>query len=411
MALQSKASQTIHETTPQSESESSRTPECVGNGLRATIGRVLREVPDCTMRPTDISRRLDISRVMVGRVVRAVEKEDPIETLTSIPGPETLRHIVQSAQVAGVSEEDVQAAIDAIELFDWLIRDQYGTRGAMSAALSVDHAGQRERFEQASRYQAFKGMSQVLGVESKLWLTCMMMTPSNDSEHGINISTIHGTTGLRRLRPDSRVNFVYGTPPKYISGRQMPERMDLDLSPYFSNTPAPLDVVEENGQIINTFAPKVAGKDAIYDMFAGVHVPNGSNRFAAPGRTCRGTVVIPDVPVTALVSDVILHGDIFEGITPELLVYNTMGKGGADIEDPKRFVDRVETNEEIVELGDGFSKIEVPDVPKYEQMVRFLCEKNGYSPKDFRVHRLQIQYPVYGFQYAIVYKVPQALED
>ncbi len=360
------------------------------------------------MRPTDISRRLDVSRVMVGRVLRAIEKSGSIETLTSIPGPETLRQIMRAAEVSGVSSGHVQLAIWAIDSFDHLIRDQFGTRAAMSAALSVEHADQRERFEQASRYQAFKGMSQVLGVESKLWLTCMMMTPSKTSEDGIDVSTIHGTTGLRRLRPDTMVNFVYGTPPKYVSGRHIPERLDLDLSPYFSNTPAPLDVVEENGQIVNTFAPKVGGKDATYDMFAGVHVPNGSNRFAAPGRTCRGTVVIPDVPVVTLVSDVILHGDIFEGITPELLVYNTMGKGGADIEDPKRFIDRVDTNDEIVEIGRGIFEIGIQEVPKYELMVNYLCERTCYSPKDFRVHRVQIQYPVYGFQYAIVYKVPSS---
>lgn len=387
-------------------------PTRVGDGLRDTIGPVLREIPGCSMRPTDISRRLDVSRVMVGRVLRAVEKKNPIEILTSIPGPESLRLIVRAAELAGVSSSgQVQSAIEAIDAFDHLIRDQYGTRGALSAALSVDNADERGRFEQASRYQAFKGMSQVLGVESKTWLTCMMMTPSADSEHGIDISTIHGTTGLRRLRSDTSVNFVYGVPPKYVSGRQIPKRMDLDLSPYFTNIPAPLDVLEENGQIVNTFAPEVVGKDAIYDMFAGVHVKNGSNRFAAPGRTCRGTVVIPDVPVTSLVSDVILHGDIFEGIEPQLLVYNTMGRGGADIEDPKRFVDRVETNDEIVDLGTGLSNIKVTEIPKYQQMVRFLCEKTGFSPDSFRVHRLHIQYPVYGFQYAIVYKVPANTND
>lgn len=392
-------------TPEQSPTDPNQLPQSVGDGLRTTIGCVLREVPNCSMRPTDIARRLDASRVMVGRVLRAIEKKDAIEILTSIPGPETLRQIMRAAEGTGVSSGHVQLAIWAIDSFDHLIRDQFGTRAAMSAALSVEHADQRERFEQASRYQAFKGMSQVLGVEAKLWLTCMMMTPSKISKDGIDVSTIHGATGLRRLRPDTSVNFVYGTPPKYISGRQIPERLDLDLSPYFSNTPAPLNVVEENGQIVNTFAPEVGGKDATYDMLAGVYVPDGSNRYAAPGRTCRGTVVIPDVPVVSLVSDVILHGDIFEGITPELLVYNTMGKGGADIEDPKRFIDRVDTNHKIIEIDQGISNLEIHEVPKYKQMVKYLCDQTGNSPKDFRVHRLKIQYPVYGFQYAIVYKV------
>ncbi|MBO6513958.1 MAG: hypothetical protein JJ974_08345, partial [Phycisphaerales bacterium] len=308
---------------------------------------------------------------------------------------------------AEIPERYVDPAIQAIDQFDRLIREQYGTRGAMNAALSADHEDGRERFEQSSRYQAFKGMSQILGVQSKVWITCMMMTPSDDSGGAVDVTTIHGTTGLRRLRSDTPpLHFIYGTPANYSGSRQSPQRMELDLTPFFTNTPAPLEVHESNGQIINTFNPDVIGKDAVYDMFAGVRVPSGSHRYAAPGRQYRGTIVLPDVPVTMLVSDVILHKDIFEGITPKLFVHNTMGKGGADIEDPNRKTDLIETSDSIDDLGDGVENIGIPDFPKYPQMIEYLCSLTGYQCEEFRVHRLMIQYPVYGFQYAIGYKVP-----
>lgn len=379
--------------------------EEVGESLRVKVGNVMSGIPGCSMRPMDISRQLGVSRVMVGRVLSALAKEDSVEILMGIPGPETLRLILNSSIEAGVSANDVQAALEAVETFDRLIRDQFGTRGAMNAALSSDNSDERERFDQASRYQAFKGMSKILGVESKVWLTCMMMTPNNGSKDGIDVTTVHGTTGLRRLRSDIPVRFVYGRPPKYTAGRQEPVRMELDMDPFFSNTPAPLTAAEENGQIINTFAPEVIGKDAVYDMFAGVHIPSGSNRSAGEGRSYRGTIVMPDVPAVTLVSDVLLHGDIFEGIEPELFVHNTMGKGGADIEDKKRVSDRIMTNDAIRDLGRGLSKIEILEIPKYQQMIEYLCERSGGRPDEYRVHRLQIRYPVYGFQYAIAYRV------
>jgi len=343
-------------------------------------------------------------------MLNAVGKENPKEILTSIPGPETLRSFIRAANESGVDGPLVQAAFDSIDDFDDLIRNQFGTRAALNAALSVDHAETRDRFEQSSRYQIFKGMSQVLGVQSQTWLTCMMLTPSDANDHSIDITVIHGTSGLRRLRPDTPVHFIYGMPPKFESG-QTPERMKMDLGPFLTHTPAPLSVREENGQIINTFAPKLGGKDALYDMLAAVHIPGGSDRFAAPGRTRRGTSVFPDVPVVTLVSDVILHGDIFSGIEPELFVYKTMGKGEARIDEPTRDTDRVETNEQIMDLGVGISNIEISGIPKYKEMVNYLCQQNGYAPEAFRVHRLQVQYPVYGFQYLIGYKVPEAISS
>ncbi|MDF1869341.1 MAG: hypothetical protein P1U30_03035 [Phycisphaerales bacterium] len=385
--------------------QQSHEPQEVADRLCSSIGIVLKAIPDCSMRPTDIARLLGVSRVMVGRVLSNIAKDEFTETLIGIPGPETLRLILNAAGEAGVDEGAVETALEAVDSFDELIRERYGTRGAMSAALSTGHTDERERFDQSSRYQAFKGMSSILGVESKVWLTSMMMTPSADSESGIDVTTIHGTTGLRQLRPNIPVHFVYGKPPEYLTGRQMPVRIELDPEQFFSNTPAPLAVREENGQIINTFAPEVIGKDAVYDMFAGVHVPNGSGRYAKEGRSYRGTIVTPDVPVITLVSDVILHGDIFEGIEPELFVHNTVAKGGADIEDPKRAVDRIQASEEIVDLGYGLKHMDIPEIPKYAQMIDYMCQRTDTQPSDFRVHRLQIQYPVYGFQYAIAFKV------
>ncbi|MCR9075494.1 MAG: hypothetical protein NXI07_05590, partial [bacterium] len=368
--------------------------------------RVLSNIDGCSMRPTDIARKLDVSRVMVSRLINAIKKPDPIETLTRIPGPETLRSIVRAASNAGVSIADAEIALRLVDSFDVLIRDQYGTRTAMNAALSGANEQTLEKFEQSSRYQVFKGMSQIVGAQSSLWVTCMMMTQNAENEAGIDISTIHGTSGLRRLRPDTPIRFVYGIPPEYTDRRQSPQRKDFDITSFMVHEPAPLEVEEENGQIINNFNPAIGGKDALYDMFSEVYIPNGSNRFATNGRTMRGTTVVPDIPVVTLVSDVVLCDGIFEGIDPQLFVYNTMPRGGADIEDPKRDIDRVPASEELIRVQD-LSELEVSDFPKYVDMVRYLCEKNCRPFDSIRVYRLRVQYPVFGFQYTIAFKVPQ----
>lgn len=382
-------------------------PQVIGARLQTSLDRVLHGIDGCTMRPTDIARSLDISRVMVSRLLSAIRKPDPIETLTRIPGPETLRSIVRSAGNSGVNRDHTTTALVAIDAFDELIRVHFGTRSALNAALSNTNPNARSKFEQASRYQVFKGMSQIVGAQSNLWLTCMMLTPSDGSPDGIDISTIHGTSGLRRLRPDTPIRFVYGVPPEYVDRRQSPVRTGTDLSDFLLHEPAPIRVDEENGQIINTFEPEVGGKEDLYDMFAEVYIPQGSNRYAAPGRSYRGTTVIPDVPTVSLVSDVILCDGIFDGIKPQLFLYNTMPRGGADLEDPKRFIDRVQTNVKLQYMGEGTGQLDVSEFPAYRDMVTYLCEKNKREPGSIRTYRLEVQYPVYGFQHTIAFKVPE----
>lgn len=384
-----------------------RQPKAVGHDLQSALKKVLGDIEGCSMRPTDIARTLDVSRVMVSRLINAIKKPDPIETLTRIPGPETLRSIVRAASKAGVPSDEANKALTLIDAFDDLIREEYGTRTAMNAALSGANEKALEKFEQSSRYQVFKGMSQIVGARSSLWITCMMMTQNAENESGIDISTIHGTSGLRRLRPDTPIRFVYGIPPEYTDRRQSPQRKDFDITSFMVHEPAPLEVEEENGQIINNFNPEMGGKDALYDMFSEVYIPNGSCRYAGGGRTMRGTTVVPDLPVVTLVSDVVLCDGIFDGVDPELFVYNTMPRGGADIEDPKRDIDRVSTGEDLIEIED-LSELELSEFPKYVDMVRYLCEKNRRSIDSVRVYRLRVQYPIFGFQYTIGFRAPDA---
>ncbi len=391
-------------------SEGLQIASTVGEDLRASFGALLDSIPNCSMRPTQLARKLDVSRVMISRVMSSIGKENSADILTSIPGPETLRAIVRSAQGLGVDQLLTNNGRVAIDAFDSLIRDQFGTRVALNAALSTLHSDSLDKFEQSGRYQVFKGMSQILGVESKIWLTCMMLTPSKEQKNAIDITTIHGTSGLRRLRPDMPVLLSYGVPPKHRFDNQSPSQLGLDLSQFFSHTPAPLTAVEENGQVINTFAPVIEGKDSLYDLISSVSIPGGIHRYAAPGRSKRGTSVIPDVPVATLVSDVVLYKDIFENTDPQLFVYKTMGKGGADIEDPLRDIDRVVTSDQIKSLGVGLSELRISEVPKYQEMVRYLSEHNGYEPDDFRTYRLQVQYPVIGFQYVMAFDVPEGDE-
>lgn len=386
--------------------DGSLSPEQVGRALQDTILKVFQSVPDCTMRPTDISKKLGVSRTMVSRTISAIGKDNPIETLTSLPGPESLRSMMHAAKIAGVPSDDVQIALALIADFAAMIRDQYGTRAAFNAALSVSHVNTREKFEQSSRYQVFKGMTQILGVECKVWVSSVIVSPNRHEEGSVHLTSFFGPTGLRRLRPDMPILLEYGQPSIWRSGVKIAGPAEtIDVNQYYSNPPAALQAIEKNGRVTMTFAPDVQGKDDCYDMILASRREALGYHQSAPGRTTRGRSVIPDLPVGLMVCDYVLHKDIFAGIDPELYVYRTLGKGMASIDDQVRDNDRIDTGDRVMHLGNGIESLGVPDVPKYAKMVKHLCEYNGHTVNDFRTYRLQVQYPVYGFQYIMAFRV------
>lgn len=381
-------------------------PERVGAALGRTIRAVFEAVPACSLRPTELARTLRASRVMISRISSAVAREDPIELLTSIPGPESLRSVVRACREAGVPRGVADDALDAIGRFDGLIRDRFGTRAALDAALSVQRDDALERFERSSRYQIYKGMSQILGVEADTWLTCMMLTPSRAEPDAVDVTNIHGALGMRRLRPDVPIFFAYGSPHSMAEVADSPVDLSMDLSPFYTNAPAPLVASRRGGKIIHEFPPGELSKAATYDMLAATHAPRGSHRYASATRRRRGVAIIPDIPVTTMVCDVLVFGDIFAGVVPDLHVFNTAVRGVVDVEDQSRAHDRVMAPFRIEDLGLGGGGCPMNECPRYPGMIEALCARTGHDPAMLRTWRLRVAYPIYGFQFVISFAVP-----
>ncbi len=379
----------------------------VAADLRNSMRALFDGLPGSPSRPTEISRLIGVSRVMVSRTASSIKKETPIETLTSIPGPESLRSMVTGALELGVPKETSQIALEAIDGFDRLIRQHFGTRSALNAALSTQNAEALERFEQASRYEVFKGMGKVLGVEAETWLNSMTLVPNADDPASVDVTSVHGMVGLHRLRPDMPIHLSFGLPPMLATEAQETNHIELDLSPYYQNKPTPIESNHLNGQLIHSLAAMDTDKSAKYDMLAVSHSPKMSYRYATETRTKRGVCVIPDIPVGNLVADVLLHGDLFDGIEPDFYVYNMNARGGARPDDRSRDIDLIpsQATRAIRKLGTGLDALTLSEIPTYQSMIKQVHAQLGYDTEEFRHYRLQIPYPVTGFQYVIAFEV------
>ncbi|MCA9297211.1 MAG: hypothetical protein KC983_11855 [Phycisphaerales bacterium] len=382
------------------------TLEAIGTDLRNAFVAVIDALPDGPPTPTPLSLQLDINRVIASRLLNAIAQRDPYEVLHRLPGPNSLRAIVDAATQFDVSRTDCDAAHHAIDRFAGIIRDQFGTRSALNAAISAQNAGLQQRFEASSRYHVYKGMRQVLGVAADVWLTSMTFVPSHADDEFLDITTIHGALGMRRLRPDANVSFTFGPPHHGPNDPPELDRSPVGLQEFYTNRPATLATHLEDGRLVHRLVEDSIGRHAVVDMLAVSHNARGSLRYATPERRRGGVALFADIPVKTLICDALLHKDAFPGAEPEFIAYNPGARGPANPNDPSRDRDRIDVPERIESLGTAADRFNVACLPNYASMVARVCAKLKHAPDDFRVYRMQMAYPVHGFQFVMAFDAP-----
>ncbi len=381
--------------------------------LVRVLQELLESIPGATQKPTALARHLGLNRVVVSKLLGALSKGDPFEAMQQLPGPDTLRTIVRAAALARAPRQAVREANRVVDGFAEMIRGHFGTRDALNAAISTQSSDNQKRFELASRYDVYKGMRQIVGVEAETWVTSMFFAPNPDDPDSIAITSIHGALAMRRLRPDAQMYFTFGVPSRGGEGDPSTSqpieelsRSPVALQEFYTHEQAELETHASGGQLVHRFAGSGLGKHAIADMLAVSHNPRGSRRYAMPGRTKGGLAVTVDIPVKTMICDAIVHRDVFPGAKPELIVYKLGARGPANPNDPSRDIDRLVVPEDVESISDIPDRFELLEIPNYTRMLERVSAHTGYDLGEYSVHRLRMGYPVHGFQFTIAFEAP-----
>ena len=59
----------------------------------------------------------------------------------------------------------------------------------------------------------------------------------------------------------------------------------------------------------------------------------------------------------------------------------------------------------------GLEAFDLPEVPRYAEMIERICDTAGYDINRFRTYRLALQYPLTGFQYTMAFRAPMPPKD
>ena len=383
----------------------------VGSELGEALRALLEALPGAPLRPNQLASTLGVNRAVASKVLGATAKRDPGELLHLVPGPEPLRKLARAAGRRGVEDARVQAAVTAADAFDRLIREEAGTRSALDALLSSSLPGARERFELASKYSVFKGLSQLKGVLAESWLGTAVVWPSADEPLKHDLVWVNGAVGMQRLRPGVTARFGYrhqtgGAP----AGAADPPLADIEqLEQFCTNPPARLEARRAGDAVHYTLPDDLLGPKQVVDMFVVDHHPAAMHRYSRGAEHPRNSLFVePAMPVGTLVFDVLLHEEAFPGSDPQLVVFDTGYDGIANVNDRGRDIDRVDLAERVEVLGGGLLDVRAAEFPTYGPLLAHLAERYGWDSGRFRGYRTRIRYPVYGWQVSLSFAPPPA---
>lgn len=403
--------QTAQADTPDLEVRIIRT----GSQLVESLGKVLEAVPGSPQGPQALSRQMNIDKVLASRVLRAVRSSDAMSALHRFPGPEPLRRLLAEASKLGIEPALIKAAAEAVDRFGGLIHDELGDRGALDAIVSVWVPEARRDFETRWKQSAFKAMSQLKGVRADAILATSLIHPSEDGEH-LDLVWVSGLIGLHRLRPGAPVKLAtrrMGTDPKgrhpmSLDGTVLDGLHDSVLKE-FSSSPVPQIGVHRVGEVVRySLDSKGFGPDATRDLVLAevnrnellIRYDTGDNR--------QGFVFAEiSQPAKALQFDAIVHHSVFPGSDPRLRLYDTALDGVADVNDRSRDLDTLDMIESVELLGTTAERVGSSCVPRYGSLLSHVFERLGWDPREFRVYRCRIDYPLFGCQVALCFDLPR----
>lgn len=383
-----------------------------GTELGAALSALLDALPGAPHRPSELATELGVNRAIASKVLAATRQADPLELLHRVPGPDPLRKIVSGAQTRDVPPPLLEAARAAIREFDLLIRDEAGTRPALDALISASLPGARERFELASKYSVYKGLSQLKGVQAELWFGAAVVVPSPEDALKYDLTWLNGAAGMQRLRPGVTARFSYRhrsdteLEQEPLDSAALPALGVLSLDQFCTNPAARLIATRAGGAIHYTLPEDLLGPRQVVDMFVVDHHPASMNRYSDELPARRSALFLePAVPVAKLVFDVLLHEQVFVGSDPELYQYDTGYDGIANVNDRARDIDRMDVLDSVEFLGHGPARFRAAELPRYPEILGHLAARFGWDLERFRGYRTRIQYPVYGWQISLAFSL------
>ncbi|MEP0845907.1 MAG: hypothetical protein HRF50_03690 [Phycisphaerae bacterium] len=357
---------------------------------------------------------MGVNKDVSSRIFRALARTDSLAAARIMPGPAPLRQLLNGARAKRLPETLIRQLDLAVTQFERLIRVDVGDRGSLDAIICSALPETRLRYELVNKQSVYRGMVQLKGVAANVLLTTAIIFASDEPEYVDGVWVL-AWQGLRRIRRDAVACFHTGRigeqasqdAARTLSGDPIGGPEDVLLTPFCSSPIPPLETRRAGPAIHYLLGGNTVGLSSAVDVVMACRTPRCLKRFDPPERRrLRGPTMEIEVPCKVAVLDAFVEQNVFVEGLPKLYIYDTAISGVADMNDPKRDLDRLDFREAVESLGNGVMGIRIVEIPHYSEIIAEVFQRIGRSPEQFRGYRCRTQYPLYGTQYAMGFTAP-----
>jgi hypothetical protein len=381
--------------------------------LQGALGSLLAAAPTEITKAVHVERAFAIDHQTGWQVYQVVAAENPLAAVRNVPTPTAMKRLLKSATRRRIADSVLQRVTHAYAAFEGMVQRHAQDRSEFNAMVQALLPDERRKQLLASKESVFKGSSQIRGAAVETILRVAFLFPSADgvSIDGLSLIAQHG---VRRLNPGAKIGFgvmplsADGFRSKSLTGDDghSPESL---LLPEFCSKPLPrFETVEVEGAKHHWIVVNDMGMRSAIDLTIAYRSDARWPRTSdGAGKQHVGVHEVIDVPTARLTFDVYAHQELFNGAAPELAVYQTIAHGVVrKIGDPSREDDRLHLGDSIEPLSSGIAGAGLGHAPDYLRILDRLCASSGFSHGAFRGYRMDTQYPFYGAQYSIRFKLP-----
>ncbi|MCA8961272.1 MAG: hypothetical protein KDC38_12195 [Planctomycetes bacterium] len=365
-------------------------------------------------RPTVLSRTWKLDQTLCTRMCGALRNDDPLAALYQLPGPPSLKELTAAATRVRVEPARLQDATEKLRLYENLIRHVGGKKSNLDTLVGSSVIEAREKTEQRSKQSIFRGTTNLYGVQSEAAMTSYFVYPSPEDGF-VNELALYGSVGMRRLRPELPI-LVGGRLLEHIpdgvraNAAELLHRETLHDDGFstalkeFSTQPFPhVDVIRDGRRLLYVLPGDEGGTyEELTLLFASIE------RNAFPLRCDANHPAayfgfVPRNPSKELMLDVFIHQSVWPGLSPRI----EMTRNDTTLASTVAPIDRFDFCEVVESLGSEPARRGTRAVPKYEEVLGWVSQNQGWDLGDFRLFRLNVKYPVIGLRYILYFDLPK----
>jgi hypothetical protein len=192
-----------------------------------------------------------------------------------------------------------------------------------------------------------------------------------------------------------------------VAGESISEQNHFGLLQKYSSSPLPdFAMISDAERKHLVLSPKKKVFTDTHDLLFGLVHRNAPIQESEADRIKFSLSFTPALPTKQSSFDVMLHKDAWKDVEPELGFFRVSSRGlvHADTFDD-RHIDQIHF-EEHVEVHPAGSLPTIREMPEYSDMVHETMAELGWDPRDYRLYRARIQFPMLFVQAVMRFVVP-----